>query len=335
MQSFHHLADLPTEQIEALVALAARLDAQPEPRALEGKVLSLLFLSPSLRTLASFQAGMARLGGGAFVISPDMSIHGLESRYGIVMDGSAAEHIREAIPVIASYGDAMGIRAFADRKNLEDDLAEKSFMSFTKLIDKPWINMESAMSHPCQSLADWKTLDDFNVPRQGGKFVLSWAWHPKALPLAVPASTLHMAAKRGMDVTVLRPEGFELPEPIMAQARAEAEASGGSVRESEDRDEAMQGAQIVYAKSWSSTAHYGDKLRDQIQREDLRDWCVDESWFGPAADDCRFMHCLPVRRGVVVADEILDGPRSIVIAEARNRMLAQMAVLYQMMGAGA
>lgn len=335
MQSFHHLADLPTEQIEALVSLAARLDAQPEPRALEGKVLSLLFLSPSLRTLASFQAGMARLGGGAFVISPDMSIHGLESRYGIVMDGSAAEHIREAIPVIASYGDAMGIRAFADRKNLEDDLAEKSFMSFTKLIDKPWINMESAMSHPCQSLADWKTLDDFNVPRQGGKFVLSWAWHPKALPLAVPASTLHMAAKRGMDVTVLRPEGFELPEPIMAQARAEAEASGGSVRESEDRDEAMQGAQIIYAKSWSSTAHYGDKLRDQIQREDLRDWCVDESWFGPAADDCRFMHCLPVRRGVVVADEILDGPRSIVIAEARNRMLAQMAVLYQMMGAGA
>ncbi|MEM8547007.1 MAG: N-acetylornithine carbamoyltransferase [Pseudomonadota bacterium] len=334
MKSFNHLADFSVSEVEALVALAQRLEQHPEPRALEGKVLSLLFLSPSLRTLASFQAGMARLGGGAFVISPDMSIHGLESRYGIVMDGSAAEHIREAVPVIASYGDAIGIRAFAERKNLADDLEEKAFTELTDLIDTPWINMESAMSHPCQSLADWKTLDDFNVPKNGGKFVLSWAWHPKALPLAVPSSTLHMAAMRGMDVTVLRPEGFALPEPVMTQAAAAAAAAGGSVRETDDRAEAMEGAQVIYAKSWSSTQFYGDKLGDEKHREDLRDWCVDEPWFDKAADDCKFMHCLPVRRGVVVSDQILDGPRSIVIAEARNRMLAQMAVLYDMMGAG-
>ena len=335
MQAFNDLEDFTDEEIRALLDLANRLDATPEPDALKGKVLSLLFLSPSLRTLASFQAAMIRLGGGAFVISPDMSIHGLETRPGIVMDGSAAEHVREAVPVIASYGDAIGIRAFAERKNFEDDFGEKEFRSLTDLIDKPWINMESAMGHPCQNLADWKTLDDHDIPATGGKFVLSWAYHPRALPLAVPASTLYTAARRGMDVTVLRPPGFELPEPIMAKARAAADGSGGSVTESTDHAEAMEGAHVIYAKSWSSTRHYGDQLADQKLRNELTDWCVEESWFGNAREDCRFMHCLPVRRGVVVAEHVLDGPRSIVIPEARNRMLAQMAVLYQMMGPGA
>lgn len=332
MKAFNDLADFSREEIQSLIALAARLDQHPEPDALKGKVLSLLFLSPSLRTLASFQAAMTRLGGGSFVISPEMSIHGLESRSGIVMDGAAAEHIREAVPVIASYGDAIGIRAFAGRKNIEEDLSESAFSALTDLVDTPYINMESAMNHPCQSLADWKTMDDLTIPSDGGKFVLSWAYHPLALPLAVPAATLHMAAMRGMDVTVLRPEGFELPEAVMQKAVDAAATSGGSVIESTDRDEAMQDAHVIYAKSWSSTRHYGDKLADEKLREQHIDWCVDEPWFSKAQDDCRFMHCLPVRRGVVVADNILDGPRSVVIQEARNRMLAQMAVLYQMMG---
>lgn len=331
MKAFNDLADFSAEEIAALLELAGRLDRHPEPQALSGKVLSLLFLSPSLRTLASFQAAMTRLGGGAFVISPDMSIHGLETRPGIVMDGTAAEHIREAVPVIASYGDAIGIRAFAERKDLGVDLAETEFGALTDLIDTPWINMESAMNHPCQSLADWKTLDDLGV-RKNARFVLSWAYHPKALPLAVPAATVHMAAMRGMDVTVLRPDGFALPEPIMAKATAAAEASGGSVRETDDRDEAMEGASIIYAKSWSSTRHYGDRVGDQEARRGLEDWCVDEPWFARAEDDCRFMHCLPVRRGVVVSDRVLDSARSVVIQEARNRMLAQMAVLHTMLG---
>lgn len=334
MNAFNDLADFSSDEISALLQLAKRLDEHPEPTALRGKVLSLLFLSPSLRTLASFQAAMTRLGGGSFVISPDMSIHGLETRPGIVMDGAAAEHIREAVPVIASYGDAIGIRAFAERKNLDTDLAETEFTALTNLIDTPYINMESAMNHPCQNLADWKTLDDLGVPANGGKFVLSWAYHPKALPLAVPSSTLYMAAKRGMDVTVLRPDGFALPDSIMDKARDAAAANGGSVIESEDRVEAMEGAQVIYAKSWSSTAAYGDRLGDQELRKDKEHWCVDEPWFDNAADDCRFMHCLPVRRGVVVSEPVLDGPRSVVIQEARNRMLAQMAVLHQMLGGG-
>jgi N-acetylornithine carbamoyltransferase len=334
MKAFNDLADFSNEEITALLTLASRLDKKPEPHALSGKVLALLFLSPSLRTLASFQAAMTRLGGGAFVISPEMSIHGIETRPGIVMDGVAAEHIREAVPVIASYGDAIGIRAFAERRNIESDLADAEFTSMIRLIDTPYINMESAINHPCQNLADWKTLEDLGVPANGGKFVVSWAYHPMALPLAVPASTLYMAAKRGMDVTVLRPKGFTLPEPLMKKARDAAEASGGSVTETDNRDEAMEGAKIIYAKSWSSTVHYGDKLKDLELRRGLEHWCVDEPWFDNAADDCRFMHCLPVRRGVVVTERVLDGPRSVVIHEARNRMLAQMAVLHQMLGSG-
>ncbi len=331
MKAFGDLADFSGEEISSLLSLAQRLDEKPEPNALSGKVLALLFLSPSLRTLTSFQAAMTRLGGGSFVVSPEMSIHGLEDRAGIVMDGTAAEHIREAVPVIASYGDAIGIRAFARRKNLEDDIADTEFRALTDLIETPYINMESAIGHPCQNLADWKTLDDLAVPANGGKFVLSWAFHPLALPLAVPASTLHMAANRGMDVTVLRPQGFNLPEPVMKKAQRAADASGGSIIETDNRQEAMEDAHIIYAKSWSSTQNYSDALTDQKHREAFIDWCVDKSWFDNAAKDCRFMHCLPVRRGVVVSDEVLDGPRSVVIQEARNRMLAQMAVLHQMM----
>ncbi len=332
MKSFNDLADFSDEEIQAMLELAGRLDTHPEPDALRGKVLSLLFLSPSLRTLASFQAAMTRLGGGSFVISPNMSIHGIETRPGIVMDGAAAEHIREAVPVIASYGDAIGIRAFAQRKDIEHDLADTEFKALIDLIDTPYINMESAIGHPCQNLADWKTLDDFSVPTTGGKFVLSWAYHPRALPLAVPASTLYTAARRGMDVTVLRPAGFELPDAIMNRAGAAAAAAGGSVQETDNRTEAMEGAHVIYAKSWSSTKHYGDTIEDQKLRNELDDWCVDEPWFDNAQDDCHFMHCLPVRRGVVVSEPVLDGPRSIVIHEARNRMLAQMAVLHQMLG---
>ena len=331
MKEFHDLADFQVGQIDALLELAARLETNPEPRALAGKVLALLFLSPSLRTLASFQAAMTRLGGGSFVISPNMSIHGLETRSGIVMDGMAAEHIREAVPVIASYGDAIGIRAFADRESLDDDLADKQFNELRELCDIPKINMESAINHPCQSLADWKTMNDIGIPQQGGKFVLSWAYHPRALPLAVPSATVHMAAMRGMDVTVLRPEGFELPEAVMHKAKQAAASSGGSVSETTDRAAALEGAHVIYAKSWSSTRHYGDNPADEELRRGLEDWCVDEPWFATAQEDARFMHCLPVRRGVVVADRILDGPRSVVIHEARNRMYAQMAVLHQML----
>jgi N-acetylornithine carbamoyltransferase len=151
------------------------------------------------------------------------------------------------------------------------------------------------------------------------------------LPLAVPAATVHMAAQRGMDVVVLRPEGYALPDAIMEKARAAASASGGNVSETTDRASAMRGAHIVYAKEWGSPQHYGDAEAEAMARAPLGDWCVRESWFQPAQPDCHFMHCLPVRRNVAVADEILDGPRSRVIREAANRMVVQMAVLHRLL----
>jgi N-acetylornithine carbamoyltransferase len=330
MQSFLDLADLSRDQVDDLVSLARRLQQHPEPRALAGKILGLLFMNPSLRTLASFQAGMMRLGGTSFVVTPGQGTWQFETRLGAVMNGSAAEHVREAIPVLSSYCDALGIRSFAEGKDLAADLAETQFLAMAERCDKPLVNMESAVNHPCQALADWKTMDDIKVPRSG-KFVLSWVQHPRALPLAVPAATLHMAAQRGMEVVVLRPEGYALPDAVMAKARSAAKTSGGNVSETTGREAALAGASVLYAKEWGSAACYGDAESEARLREPLTGWQVREDWFTPARTDCHFMHCLPVRRNVAVADEVLDGPRSRVVMEAANRMTVQMAVLYSLL----
>jgi N-acetylornithine carbamoyltransferase len=329
MKRFMDLADFSRDEVLALLKLAQRLENHPEPHALAGKILGLVFFNPSLRTLASFQVAMARLGGSSFVINPGQGTWQLETRDGVVMDGAAAEHVREGIPVLASYCDALGIRAFAEGRDLARDLAETTFNGMASLIDKPVINLESAVNHPCQALADWKTMDELKVPGRG-RFVLSWAYHPRALPLAVPAAAVHMAAMRGMEVVVLRPEGFALPAATMERARLAAAASGGSVRETADRDEALRGAQVLYVKEWGATESYGDAAEDARLRSQLTGWCVRGDWFS-ASPDCHVMHCLPVRRNTAIADEVLDSPRSVVQREAYNRLPAQMAVLHQLL----
>ena len=330
MKRFIDLAELDTVAVRDLVMLATRLEQSPRPTALTGKVLGLLFMNPSLRTLASFQAGMARLGGSSFVITPGAGTWNLETKLGAVMNADRAEHIREGIPVLASYSDVLGVRAFAEGVNLEDDLNEKVFQQIASLVDKPLINMESAMGHPCQALADWKTLDELDVPNNG-KFVLSWVNHPRALPLAVPAAAMTMAAQRGMEVVVARPEGYEIPAKLADKARRLAAANGGSFTETTDRAAAMKGAHVLYAKEWGSPRHYGDAKADGELRKQLADWKVDESWFANARPEARFMHCLPVRRNVAVTDALLDSPRSVVLREAYNRMPAQMAVLHRLL----
>ena len=329
MKRFLDLADLTRDEVLSLLELARRLERQPEPRALAGKILGLLLLNPSLRTLASCQAAMARLGGSSFVISPGHGSWQLETREGVVMDGAAAEHVREGLPALAAYCDALGIRAFAEGRDLATDLAETTFTTMAALIDKPLVNLESAVNHPCQALADWKTLDDLAVPR-GARFVLSWAYHPRALPLAVPAAALHMAALRGMEVIVLRPEGFALPASLMERARRAAAASGGSVRETSERAAALESADVLYVKEWGATCCYGDAAADAQLRSALKSWCVRHDWFA-AAPGCRLMHCLPVRRNCAIADEVLDSTRSLVQREAYNRLPVQMAVLYQLL----
>jgi N-acetylornithine carbamoyltransferase len=330
MKRFVDLADLEPAAVRDLIALAQKLENAPEPRALAGRILGLLFMNPSLRTLASFQAGMARLGGSSFVITPGQGTWNLETRIGAVMNADRAEHVREGIPVLASYADALGIRAFAEGVNLDHDLNEVGFRAMADLVTKPLINMESAMNHPCQALADWKTLDELDVP-QHGRLVLSWVNHPRALPLAVPAATMTMAAQRGMEVVVLRPEGFEIPAPLAQKAEHLARVSGGSFTQTSDRATALKGASVLYAKEWGSTRHYGDASADAKLRDVLQDWRVTDAWFASSDPHCHFMHCLPVRRNVAVADSVLDGPRSVVVREAYNRMPAQMAILHRML----
>jgi len=330
MRRFLDLADLSRDEVVSLAGLAARLERHPEPQALAGKILGLLFFNPSLRTLASMQAGMSRLGGSSFVINSGQGTWQLETREGVTMNGIAAEHVREGIPVLASYCDVLGIRAFAEARNLDVDLADSVFKQMAGLVEKPFINLESAVNHPCQALADWKTLDDLGVPPRA-KFVLSWVWHPRALPLAVPAATVHMAALRGMEVVVLRPQGYALPPAIMEKAHAAARASGGSLSETSDRAAALRGAHILYAKEWGSPLHYGNAEGDLALRAGLTDWCVRPDWFGAADESCRLMHCLPVRRNTAVADAVLDSPRSVVQRQAYNRLPAQMAVLHRML----
>jgi len=330
MHNFLDLADFSREQVVELLTLAERLQKKPEPQALAGKILGLLFFNPSLRTLASMQAAMARLGGTSFVIAAGQGTWQLETRRGAVMNGAPAEHVREGVPVLSHYCDALGIRAFAGGVDLAADLAETSFKEMAGLVSKPVINMESAANHPCQALADWKTLDELAVPRKA-KFVLSWVNHPRALPLAVPAATVHMAAMRGMEVVVLRPDGFALPAPIMQKAAAAAAAAGGTLRETSDREDAMNGAHVIYAKEWGSTTNYGNGEADARLRAALADWCVRDTWFSRAAVDCKLMHCLPVRRNVAVADEVLDSRRSVVQREAFNRLVVQTAVLHRLL----
>lgn len=327
MKAFLDLTQFSPDQVRRLVTLARELQDQRGLDVLKGKVVGLVFMNPSLRTLASMQIAVAHLGGESVVLQPGVGTWTLETRDGAVMDGAAVEHIREAFPVMGEYFDLLGVRCFAEGKDLDTDLNDGLIGAMAELTGKPFVNLESAAAHPCQALADWKTLDDLGVPQAGGKFVLSWAYHPKPLPFAVPFSALTMALMRGMDVTVLRPRGYDLPTFIAERANVAAAAGGGTWRETDQRDEALAGAHVLYCKSWAKPDLYGRTEEEHAYRAQFRDWTVDEPWFAPAQPDCRFMHCLPVRRNVKVTDAVLDGPRSAVLPQAANRLHVQKAVL--------
>jgi len=328
--SFLSLDPLDDDTLAHVLALARRVQREPLSNVLKGKVLGLVFMNPSLRTLASMQAGVAQLGGSSFVITPGAGTWSFETERGMVMDGGKAEHVREAVPVLEQYCDALGLRCFAEGLDLARDAAEPVLSAFSEAGSKPLINLESAMDHPCQALADRKTLDDLGVPTDG-KIVLTWTWHPKALPLAVPAAVAAMAVRRGMELVIHRPEGFGMPAPVAARIDAQAARGGGSWSETDSAD-ALEGAHVIYAKSWGATAAYGDATADAELRGGLRAWCVDEDWFLPARSDASFLHCLPVRRNVVVTDRILDGPRARVVQQAGNRLHVQKALLWHLLG---
>lgn len=292
-----------------------------------GLSIGLIFFNSSLRTRTSMELAAHQLGAHATTLVPGQGTWGFAWEDGAVMDGESAEHIREAVGVLSRYYDGLGVRVFATQEDYEQDRAEVLLNRFAEAADVPVVNMESAFHHPCQALGDAATLrTQFDAPLTGRRFVLSWAPHPKALPMAVPHSAVLMAAREGMDVTVARPDGFSLDADVMDRARSTARREGGSVRETSDQAAAFDDAHVVYAKSWAGQAVYSGPEREARLRAANADWTITDALMD-RTDEGVFMHCLPVRRNVVVEDAVLDGPRAIHLDQAEFRIHAQKAIL--------
>ncbi len=314
------------EGVLALVDRAIALRAGAAPRRLDGLRLAAVFLNPSLRTRTSLESACAALGIHPIVLQPGKDAWALEHRDGVVMDGDKAEHVKDAVGVIGQYVDLLAVRAFAGLTDPEDDRADPVIASFVRYGGKPVVNLESAMWHPLQGLADTATWAAHLGPLAGKRLTLTWAPHPKALPAAVPNQVLLSAALAGMEVTVAHPEGFDLDPLVVARASALAEAGGGAVRVSHDPLAGMDGAQVVVGKSWSGFAGYADRAGEAARRAALGAWQVTPERMA-RTDAAGFMHCLPVRRNVVVADAVIDGPRSWVLEEAGFRLWTVLALL--------
>ena len=324
------------DAVRSVLARAAELKAGAAGRSMTGKNLIMVFLNPSLRTRTSFEVAMARHGGHAVVLEPGRGAWAMETRSGVVMDGEAVEHIVDAARVLGRYGEAVAVRAFPSADTWVEARKDEVVRAFAAHSGVPTINMESARRHPCQGLADALTLqENCGVRPVGRRFVLAWAWHPRPLPTAVPASAAIAAARLGMEVVVARPPGYDLDPDDMAAIEAVAGRNGGTVRLTDDLDEAVAGADAVYAKSWGCLADFGDPGAETVRRAPYRDWIVNEERMSATRDGAGvFLHCLPVRRNVVVSDGVLDGPWSKVTDQAENRLHAQRAVLEAMMTDG-
>lgn len=324
-----HVDDLDDATWESLrrSAVQHRQDPTRGEETATGKSLGLVFMNPSLRTRTSMEGAAAHLGAHSTTLVPGDGSWGLEWEEGVVMDGEAAEHAKEAIGVLSRYHDALGVRVFASGTDYDADRKDTLIRRVAEYATVPVINLESAWAHPCQGLSDAATLTErFDSALEGKTFVLSWAPHPKALPMAVPNTVLRMATRCGMDVTVARPETHPLDEDVMGDARAVAEAHGGSVASSTDQDAAIDGADVVYAKSWGGPLSYEEPAREADARAQHADWCITEAQMATTRSGA-FMHCLPVRRNVVVDGAVLDGPHAIHLDQAEYRLHAQKALL--------
>jgi N-acetylornithine carbamoyltransferase len=249
MNHFTGLSDLGPGGLQAILAQAGAWKGG-HPKHLVDRLLGMVFFNPSLRTRASFEAVMARGGGGAIVLEVGNGVWKLEDRLGAVMDGDRAEHVREAVPVLARYVDALAVRTFAANVDDDADHADPVMNAFRDLSTVPVISMESAREHPCQGLADLLTVKETFGSTAGLPVTLTWAPHIKPLPKAVPNSFLLTAAAAGCEVRVAHPEGFELHPSVIAQAEAYAAATGGKVVFTRDQDAALEGSAAVYAKAW-------------------------------------------------------------------------------------
>ena len=330
MTNFLKTSDFDRAKLDRFIESAIRLKNGPSnDRPLAGKSIALVFFNPSLRTRASMQVGIYELGGNAVILEPGGTAWTLEHRDGVVMDSNKTEHLAEFVHVLERYVSAIGVRTFAELKDWETERTDPILNAFKKYASVPIINLESAMHHPCQAMADMMTIRETLGPAKK-KVLLTWAWHPKPLPMAVPNSFALAAAQFGHDLRIAHPNGYELDHQLMAEIEQQASINGGSVEFTNDVNTAFDGVDAVYAKSWGGKQFYGAAEKDVEFRANLRpDWIVDESKMG-RTNDAIFMHCLPVRRNVIVTDGVIDSPRSVVIDEAENRLHIQKAIMTEL-----
>lgn len=327
MKNYLVTSDLSTEGLNELIESAFKLkNGEVKNKPLEGKSIALVFFNPSLRTRASMQVGIFELGGNAVILEPGGTSWTLEHREGVVMDGNKTEHLAEFVRVLERYVSAIGVRTFAELKDWETERTDPVLNAFAKYSTVPIINLESAMHHPCQAMADMMTIrEKLGVGKK--KVLLTWAWHPKPLPMAVPNSFALAAAQFGHDLRIAHPQGYELDGALLAEIEEQADANGGSVEFTNDPEAAYDRIEVVYAKSYGSKNFYGNADADIAHRSGLRDkWIVDEKKMA-RTDNGIFMHCLPVRRNVIVTDGVIDSANSVVIDEAENRLHIQKAIL--------
>ncbi len=325
MRHFYTLSEFKKEEIEAFLDRADFHKRNRYQSILANKQFALLFLDPSLRTRCSFEVAIRQLGGAVTTLETQQ-LWKLETAPRVKMDGDKSEHVKEAMGVLSRYFDGLGLRCFARGLSREDDLLDRTFIAFMESAKIPIFNMESAVYHPCQALADLMTIRELFGSFEGRKISVMWATHPAAVPMAVPNSIVLAAALVGMDVTLAHPEGFELQEGIVNLAKELARRSGGSLRIVHDREEGARGAEIIYAKAWSGLSRYDDPQGEAALRKKNAHWIVD-AYLMELTKRAYFMHCLPVRRNVVVADEVIDSNQSVIFRQAENRVHAQKAIL--------
>lgn len=280
----------------------------------KNKTLLMIFFNSSLRTRLSTQKAAMNLGMNVIVLDVNQGAWKLETERGVIMDGDKAEHLLEAIPVMGCYCDIIGVRSFASLTDKKADYEERIIEQFIKYSGRPVFSMEAATCHPLQAFADLITIEEHKKVERP-KVVMTWAPHPKALPQAVPNSFVEWMVAAGYDVTVTHPHGYELDERFTRGAKIEY-----------DQDKALAGADFVYAKNWSA---YNDADYGKVLSAD-RSWTVDTAKMA-LTNNAFFMHCLPVRRNMIVTDDVIESDRSIVIPEAANREISAQTVLKRLL----
>ena len=317
MKSFFHVQDIGDLKLALEEARQVKATPYAWKHLGENKTIMLVFFNSSLRTRLSSQKAALNLGMSPIVLNIGQDSWQLETELGVIMDGGKSEHLREAIPVMASYCDIIGVRSFAGLTDREFDYQETILQQFVQYAGKPVISLESATVHPCQAFADLITIDEYKETKRP-KVVLTWAPHPKALPQAVPNSFAEWMNAADVDFVITHPKGYELDPRFAGNARVEY-----------DQMKALEGADFVYAKNWSCPGVTERENYGKILCSDSS-WMVDEAHMA-VTNNARFMHCLPVRRNVIVSDGVIDSARSIVIPEAANRVTSIQVVMKRML----